>query len=217
MNDTHRRIRDWLVTNDDHIAKAQHHALLAEQTERFDELQATREGLKEMISMLDKLQPTTNLAAYFPKVRTVSTHLSPDEGKVLLEEYKSLPYIERVSLTNLIMFAHAAAVSSGWWHEQHPAGQVTKKLNFGERIALIHSEVSECLEGARKGLPSDHLDGISMMEEELADIFIRWADLLGALRCDTRMWHLIVKKIEYNLQREDHKPENRAKEGGKEF
>lgn len=47
----------------------------------------------------------------------------------------------------------------------------------GELIALIHSEISECLEYLRHGNPrSDHID-TSGAEEELADAIIRIMDM----------------------------------------
>lgn len=109
--------------------------------------------------------------------------------------------------------SHAASVKSGWWHYRY--GVAKKKLNFGERIALMHSELSEALEGARKALPSDHLPGFSMIEEEFADLLIRVFDTAGAMQL--RLGDAYVAKTKFNAEREDHKPENRAKEGGKKF
>jgi len=47
-------------------------------------------------------------------------------------------------------------------------------VNDGERIALMHSELSECLEYIRhNNPPSDHIPMFSGAEEELADCMIR--------------------------------------------
>jgi NTP pyrophosphatase (non-canonical NTP hydrolase) len=54
-----------------------------------------------------------------------------------------------------------------------------------------------------------------MLEVELADTVIRIADLCGGLKLD--LAGAILEKLEYNAKREDHKIENRKKEGGKKI
>jgi NTP pyrophosphatase (non-canonical NTP hydrolase) len=110
------------------------------------------------------------------------------------------------ALHGLMRHCHKAACVSGWWQTDR---------NFGELIALIHSELSEALEAGRKDLVSDHLPDFSGVEEELADVLIRVFDLAGAL--GIRLGAALIAKLEYNRTREDHKPENRAKAGGKAF
>lgn len=87
--------------------------------------------------------------------------------------------------------------------------------SFGTKIALIHSEVSEALEGFRKGKMDDHLPHRKSVEVELADAVIRIMDLSGALELDVA--GAIIEKLAYNQRREDHKAENRAAVGGKRF
>lgn len=71
--------------------------------------------------------------------------------------------------------------------------------NFGEKIALIHSELSEALEANRKNLQSDHLPGLDGEFEELADAVIRIFDLAGAWDCD--LSSVILMKLKFNLTR----------------
>jgi NTP pyrophosphatase (non-canonical NTP hydrolase) len=53
--------------------------------------------------------------------------------------------------------------------------------NQGEMIALMHAELSECLEGMRHGNPpSEHIPEFSSVEEELVDVIIRILDMAGA-------------------------------------
>lgn len=106
-------------------------------------------------------------------------------------------------------------VLAGWWSvlstgESLPKGDVTLILS---KIALIHSEVSEALEGVRKGLMDDHLTNRPMIEVELADAMIRILDLAGHEGYDVA--GAIMEKLQYNSQRLDHKIENRIKSGGK--
>jgi NTP pyrophosphatase (non-canonical NTP hydrolase) len=82
-------------------------------------------------------------------------------------------------------------------------------------LALIHSEISEALEGFRKRLMDDHLPDRPMIEVELADALIRIMDLAGYLDLD--IGGALVEKMEYNRNRADHKRENRNKVGGKKF
>ena len=101
---------------------------------------------------------------------------------------------------------HQQAVDAGW-HK--------KPREVGTMIALIHSELSEGLEGDRKNLMDDHLPHRKMLEVELADAVIRIFDLGGREKLDVA--GAIAEKLVYNQHRADHKPENRAKEGGKQY
>ena len=80
---------------------------------------------------------------------------------------------------------------------------------------MIHSEVYEAMEGARKNLPDDKLPHRPMIEVELADAVIRILDLCGALELDID--GAINEKRTYNSKREDHKIENRLKANGKAY
>lgn len=100
-----------------------------------------------------------------------------------------------------------------WWVDKE--GKPFTR-NKGEMIALMHSELSECLEGVRKSIPDTHLPQYSMELVELADTVIRIFDYaeghkLGALG------PVIINKILYNRNREDHKREVRERAEGKKF
>lgn len=124
----------------------------------------------------------------------------------------------------LTAMCHGASVKGGWWKDpktgqdlkaEARAGTRFGKALVAEKLALIHSEVSEAMEGARKGLMDDKLPHRKMIEVELADTVIRIGDLAGALGLD--LGGAIAEKMAYNAVREDHKLENRAATGGKAY
>jgi len=116
-----------------------------------------------------------------------------------------------INLTSTLCYQ--ASANSGWWHDLDTGKKLDR--NKGEMIALIHSELSECLEGVRKGLMDDHLPHRPMEEVELADTLIRIFDYAGGFNLD--LGGALVEKLIYNQQRADHKPENRNKEDCKKF
>lgn len=71
--------------------------------------------------------------------------------------------------------------------------------NTGEKIALMHSELSEALEADRKNLEAEHIPGFTGVEEELADVIIRILDFAG--HHQLRLGEALSAKIAYNLTR----------------
>ena len=111
-----------------------------------------------------------------------------------------------LALNDLTDICHGESARAGWHDNPREDGTM---------LALIHSEISEALEGERKGLFDDHLPQRPMAEVELADAIIRICDYAGAKGYD--LGGALVEKVLYNRERADHKRENRAKDGGKKF
>jgi hypothetical protein len=86
---------------------------------------------------------------------------------------------------------------AGWWDGVSDADLA---LVVPVKLCLIHSEISEAMEGHRNGLK---------------DAIIRIGDLAGRLGLD--VGGAIVEKMAYNQTRNDHKREVRAAEGGKKY
>ena len=113
------------------------------------------------------------------------------------------------SVNGIQALCHGLAHQSGWWK-----GVDETDMNVrATKLCLVHSEVSEALEGARKGLMDDHLPHRKMEEVELADAIIRIFDY-----AETQGYEVgaaMVEKLIYNQERADHKLENRLKSNGK--
>ena len=102
---------------------------------------------------------------------------------------------------------------AGWWTNLE-TGEFLDR-NKGEMIALMHSELSECLEAVRKNQMDDHLPNRKGEEVELADTIIRILDYAGGFNLD--VVGALAEKFEYNQKRADHKIANRKKDGGKKI
>lgn len=111
-----------------------------------------------------------------------------------------------------VIECHRRSKEAGWYNDPRTGKPIER--NVGEMLALIHSEVSEALEGHRKNLQDTHLPHRKMIEVELADILIRVYDLAGYLKLD--LGGAYAEKLLYNKNREDHKLETRA-QGGKAY
>lgn len=99
-----------------------------------------------------------------------------------------------------------------WWFT--PEG-VRLERNKGELICLMHSELSEAMEGERKDLMDDKLPHRKMVEVELADTLIRIFDYAAAYGYDLEGAY--QEKRTFNKHRVDHTHEARAQAHGKKW
>lgn len=116
-----------------------------------------------------------------------------------------------MNLNDLSEIVHSANIK--WWQDVETGAPI--KRNKGELIALIHSEISEVLEGERKDLMDDKLPHRKMAEAELVDAIIRILDYAAGFGYDLQ--GAFDEKMAFNDQREDHKHEARRIAGGKQF
>ena len=100
------------------------------------------------------------------------------------------------TLNNVKNEAYRCSREHGWYD--------VSDVNIPEKLALIHSEVSEALEEFRSGRPVSlvYTDSNGKPEGfgiELADAIIRIADLCGFLGLD--LDYLVLEKMRYNESR----------------
>lgn len=119
--------------------------------------------------------------------------------------------INRDTINSMAADVHQA--NEQWWRDPETGEPIER--NRGEMLCLIHSEISEAMEGERKSLPDDKLPHRPMAEVELADAMIRIMDYAAGVGYD--LGGAFVEKMAYNAERADHKAEARLAEGGKKW
>ena len=105
------------------------------------------------------------------------------------------------------------SANAKWWQDIQTGERIER--NKGELLCLIHSEISEAMEGERKNLMDDKLPHRRMAEVELVDAMIRIFDYAGAFGYD--LSGAYTEKMAFNASRADHSHASRAANNGKKF
>jgi len=106
---------------------------------------------------------------------------------------KDIELVTDYGLDVLSALLHETAIEKGFWDKP-------KNFDvFGNKLALIHSEVTEVLEAMRKNKGSEKI------VEEMVDILIRTLDLYASMRNGGFVEHsldeVLFKKMEINKNR----------------
>lgn len=118
-----------------------------------------------------------------------------------------------MNLNELAKQVHAANVK--WWQGIETGNPIER--NKGELIALMHSELSEMLEGVRKDLQDDKIPEYKMEIVEAVDCIIRILDYLDGFGYGDLIQEVFDAKMRFNATRLDHRHEARKLAGGKKF
>lgn len=143
----------------------------------------------------------------------------------MAHDYNEQEVYVRNGINAAIAKYHNESRARGWWDVDYisdllAAGNMTeyniaKQYLYATKIALIHSEISEAMEGMRKSKMDEHIPTRKSIEVELADALIRIFDLAGAMGLN--LGEAVIEKGRYNAIRADHNKDNRGRPDGKKF
>jgi NTP pyrophosphatase (non-canonical NTP hydrolase) len=97
-------------------------------------------------------------------------------------------------LDALAAVLHETAIEKGFWEGPRNYDQI------GNKLALVHSEVTEVLEAIRKNKGSQEI------VEEMADVLIRLLDLYAAMRNATFIEHSLDEALFVKMEKNTLRP-----------
>ena len=107
---------------------------------------------------------------------------------------KSSEIITDYGLDVLSAVLHETAREKGFWEGEYSHDKI------GNKLALVHSEVTEVLEAIRKN------QGSEKVVEEMVDVIIRLLDIYAAMRNEEAVIHslddILQKKMNINKERQ---------------
>jgi NTP pyrophosphatase (non-canonical NTP hydrolase) len=97
-------------------------------------------------------------------------------------------------LDALAAMLHETAKEKGFWDGEYSHDKV------GNKLALVHSEVTEVLEAIRKS------HGSEKIVEEMADVIIRLLDVYAAMRNQEQVIHSLDEILEAKINKNKERP-----------
>lgn len=102
--------------------------------------------------------------------------------------------ISQYGLDALSAILHETAKEKGFWDGEYSHDKV------GNKLALVHSEVTEVLEAIRKN------HGSEKVVEEMADVIIRLLDIYAAMRNEEQILHSLDEVLELKINKNKERP-----------
>ena len=97
-------------------------------------------------------------------------------------------------LDALAAMLHETAKEKGFWDGEYSHDKI------GNKLALVHSEVTEVLEAIRKS------KGSESVVEEMADVIIRLLDVYAAMRNEEQILHSLDEVLESKVNKNKERP-----------
>lgn len=97
-------------------------------------------------------------------------------------------------LDALAAMLHEIAREKGFWDGEYSHDKI------GNKLALVHSEVTEVLEAIRKS------KGSEQVVEEMADVIIRLLDIYAAMRNEEQILHSLDEVLEAKINKNKERP-----------
>jgi NTP pyrophosphatase (non-canonical NTP hydrolase) len=107
---------------------------------------------------------------------------------------KTFDVVTEYGLDALSAILHEAAREKGFWDGEYTNDKV------GNKLALVHSEVTEILEAIRKS------HGSEKIVEEMADVIIRLLDIYAAMRNEEQVLHSLDEVLEAKINKNKERP-----------
>jgi NTP pyrophosphatase (non-canonical NTP hydrolase) len=102
--------------------------------------------------------------------------------------------VSEYGLDALAAVLHETAREKGFWDGEYSYDKV------GNKLALVHSEVTEVLESIRKS------HGSEKIVEEMADVIIRLLDVYAAMRNEEEILHSLDEVLEAKINKNKERP-----------
>lgn len=102
--------------------------------------------------------------------------------------------VTQYGLDALAAVVHETAIEKGFWDGEYTHDKI------GNKLALVHSEVTEVLEAIRKS------QGSEKIVEEIADTLIRLLDVYAAMRNQEAVTDSLDEILYQKMERNKYRP-----------